>query len=122
VAVEPAAEAPAHRSDEAAEIAKLGFGKRADPPLAEELLEERTLEPQEADIALDAARRLAPMIAAAGDAIEAARRLTPEVVDALHAAGLYRLLLPRDFGGAELDLADFSLVIEAIAGASGDFT
>jgi indole-3-acetate monooxygenase len=68
---------------------------------------------------LDAARRLAPTIAAAGDAIEAARRLTPEVVDALHAAGLYRLLLPRDLGGAELDLADFSLVIEALAAADG---
>jgi indole-3-acetate monooxygenase len=68
---------------------------------------------------LEKARALAPMIAAAGDAIEAARRLTPDVVDALHAAGLYRLLLPRDLDGAELDLAEFSLVIEAIAQADG---
>lgn len=69
--------------------------------------------------ALAAAERLAPMIAAASPAIEAARRLTPEVVEALHEAGLYRLLLPRDFGGAELDLAGFSRVIEALAKADG---
>ncbi len=69
--------------------------------------------------AVETARHLAPMIAAAGDAIEAERRLTPAVVDALHAAGLYRLLLPRDLGGAELDFAGFSLVIEALAEADG---
>ncbi|HXZ00153.1 MAG TPA: acyl-CoA dehydrogenase family protein [Stellaceae bacterium] len=69
--------------------------------------------------AVETARRLAPMIAAAGDAIEAERRLTPEVVEALHAAGLYRLLLPRDLGGAELDLAGFSLAVEALAEADG---
>ena len=68
---------------------------------------------------IERARQLAPMIAAAGDAIETARRLTPEVVDALHAAELYRLLLPRDLGGAELDLAGFSLVIEELAKADG---
>ncbi|HZB90046.1 MAG TPA: acyl-CoA dehydrogenase family protein [Stellaceae bacterium] len=72
-----------------------------------------------AGTALAAAERLAPMIAAAGDAIEAARRLTPEIVEALHEAGLYRLLLPRDLGGAELDLAGFSRVIEALARADG---
>jgi len=65
------------------------------------------------------ARRLAPMIAAAGDAIEVERRLTPAVVDALHEAGLYRLLLPRDLGGAELDFAGFSLAIEELAKADG---
>ncbi len=69
--------------------------------------------------ALEAAQRLAPLIAAEGDAIEAQRRLTPKVVEALHEAGLYRLLLPRELGGAELDLAGFSLVIEALAKADG---
>ncbi|HWI27278.1 MAG TPA: acyl-CoA dehydrogenase family protein [Stellaceae bacterium] len=68
---------------------------------------------------LATARQLAPMIAAAGDAIERERRLTPEVVEALHAAGLYRLLLPRNLGGAELDLMTFSLVIEELAKADG---
>jgi indole-3-acetate monooxygenase len=69
--------------------------------------------------ALEAAQRLAPLIAAEGDAIEAQRRLTPKVVEALHAAGLYRLLLPRTLGGSELDFASFSLVIEALARADG---
>jgi indole-3-acetate monooxygenase len=75
--------------------------------------------PGAAERAVETARRLAPMIAASGDAIEAERRLTPAVVDALHAAGLYRLLLPRDLDGAELDFAGFSLAIEALAEADG---
>jgi indole-3-acetate monooxygenase len=68
---------------------------------------------------IEKARRLAPMLAAAGDAIEAERRLTGDVVEALHGAGLYRLLLPRDLGGAELDLPTFSLVIEELAKGDG---
>jgi alkylation response protein AidB-like acyl-CoA dehydrogenase len=68
---------------------------------------------------IERARLLAPMITAAGDAIEAQRRLTTDVVDALHGARLYRLLLPRSLGGAELDLATFSLVIEELAKADG---
>lgn len=69
--------------------------------------------------AVAAARGLAPLIAAAGDEIEAQRRLTPAVVEALHQAGLYRLLLPRGLGGVELDLAGFSLAIEELAKADG---
>ncbi len=66
---------------------------------------------------LDAARRVAPLIQRAAGEIEHDRRLTPEVVDALHDAGLYRMLLPRWLGGAELDLPTFGAVIEEIAKA-----
>ncbi|MDP6516329.1 MAG: acyl-CoA dehydrogenase family protein [Alphaproteobacteria bacterium] len=58
---------------------------------------------------------LAPVIgAAAGDA-EQARRLPAALVSALHDAGLYRLLLPKTFGGAEIGPPDFFQVIEAVA-------
>lgn len=63
------------------------------------------------------ARRLAPRIEAAAPRIEAARELTQDVVAALHDAELYRLLLPRSCGGAELDPAVFAQVIEEIARA-----
>jgi indole-3-acetate monooxygenase len=66
---------------------------------------------------LDRARRLAPRIAALAERIEAERRLPPELLAALHEAGLFRMLLPRPFGGAELDPLSFAMVIEEVAAA-----
>ena len=66
---------------------------------------------------LERARGLAPTIAAAADEIEHRRRLPDPLVAALHEAGLFRMLLPRGLGGAELDPATFVQVTEAIAGA-----
>src|ERR1700732_502809 len=61
------------------------------------------------------ARALAPRLAALADRIEAERRLPDELLDALFGAGLYRLLLPRAFGGGEIAPARFVEVIEAVA-------
>jgi alkylation response protein AidB-like acyl-CoA dehydrogenase len=61
------------------------------------------------------ARELTPLLDAAAPRIEEARALTPDVLDALHAAKMFRLLLPRSLGGAELDLATFFQVVGAIA-------
>ena len=61
------------------------------------------------------ARALAPLLAAASPEIERGRRLTPEVVDALHDAGLFRMLLPRAYGGAETDPMSFVQMLEEIA-------
>ena len=63
------------------------------------------------------ARELAPVIAAAADEIERRRELPEAVIDALVERGLFRLLLPRSLGGAELLPADFVPVIEEIAKA-----
>jgi alkylation response protein AidB-like acyl-CoA dehydrogenase len=65
--------------------------------------------------AVDRARGLAPRIAASADEIEHRRRLPDALVDALHEAGLFRLLLPRLLGGAELDPPTFVQVTEALA-------
>ncbi len=62
------------------------------------------------------ARALAPMLAAAAPRIDAARELPPDVLDAMHAAGMFRLLLPRSLGGAELEPATYIQCVEAIAG------
>ncbi len=66
---------------------------------------------------LDRARALAPAIAAAADEIERQRRLPAPLVGALHDAGLFRMLLPRALGGAEIDPATFVQVTETIARA-----
>ena len=64
---------------------------------------------------LSRVRSIAPIIAGASDRIDEGRRLTPEVVSALHGAGMYRLLLPKKFGGGEVDPATFHQVISEIA-------
>jgi indole-3-acetate monooxygenase len=66
---------------------------------------------------LAVARGLRPHIEALGPRIECERRLPPPLVDALHEAGLFRMLLPRAFGGHEVEPLTFAQVIEEIARA-----
>jgi len=66
---------------------------------------------------LGRARELAPALAAAADEIERRHELPEPVVNALVERGLFRMLLPRSLGGAELLPADFVPVIEEIAKA-----
>jgi alkylation response protein AidB-like acyl-CoA dehydrogenase len=63
------------------------------------------------------ARALAPTIEAAADRIEAERRIVPDVVAALHAAGLFHMLLPVSLGGGAADIVAFNEVIQTIAAA-----
>lgn len=73
------------------------------------------------DVAIDyiaRARKLAPLLTAAAPRIDVARELPQDVLDAMHAAGMFRLLVPRSIGGAELDPATYIQCVEAIA--SGD--
>ncbi|MGA9867203.1 MAG: acyl-CoA dehydrogenase family protein [Acetobacteraceae bacterium] len=64
---------------------------------------------------IDSARRLIPLLQEAGPAIDAGRELPIEVLHAMHAAGLFRLLVPRSLGGAELMPATYVQCVEAIA-------
>jgi indole-3-acetate monooxygenase len=77
-------------------------------------VKERT-EAAGANIYLDRVERLAPAILAAADQGERDGRLTPELMSELHGAGLWRLLLPRPYGGAEMDPASFHRTLEAVA-------
>src|SRR6202051_97698 len=56
-------------------------------------------------------------VGAAASTIESTRRLPPALLDQLHAAGLFRLLLPRSSNGIETDPMTFFHVIETIARA-----
>ncbi len=64
---------------------------------------------------LTRARGLIPLLAEAAPRIEAARGLPEDVLDAMHDAGLFRLLLPRSIGGLELRPAEYVQCIEAVA-------
>jgi alkylation response protein AidB-like acyl-CoA dehydrogenase len=52
---------------------------------------------------VEAARNLRPLIAKLADRIEEERRLPEELLDPMHEAGMFRMFLPREAGGPELD-------------------
>jgi len=58
--------------------------------------------------------RIATLVESAGDRNEALGRLVPEVVDALHAQRLFRMLLPRVYGGEEIDQVTWFRALEAL--------
>lgn len=64
------------------------------------------------------ARALIPLLTAAAQRIEAGCELPADVLEAMHDAGMFRLLLPRSAGGYELSPSEYVQCIEAIA--SGD--
>src|SRR5919106_4910841 len=68
---------------------------------------------------LERARELKPMLAAAGDDIERRREVTPEIVEAMKERGIFRMLLPRSLGGAELDPLTYTEVLYTLAQGDG---
>ena len=58
---------------------------------------------------------IAAVIEKSGLENEVLGQLTPEVVDKLHEQKLFRLLLPRAYGGEEVDLATWFRTMEALA-------
>lgn len=66
---------------------------------------------------LTAARAVTDVVEREAAASEAARTLTQPVVEALHDAGLFRLMTPRDLGGEEADLATVLAVYEEVTRA-----
>jgi alkylation response protein AidB-like acyl-CoA dehydrogenase len=68
---------------------------------------------------LERARRAAAEIAPWAHEIEAERRLPPAVVQALVQAGVFKLLVPRAYGGAEASLVTLVAVLDEIARADG---
>ena len=66
-----------------------------------------------------AARRLAAGVREHADDIERGRRLPRELVQAFANAGLFRMCVPRQLGGAEVDAATMVQTIEAVSHADG---
>ncbi|MGH7825386.1 MAG: acyl-CoA dehydrogenase family protein [Candidatus Binatia bacterium] len=66
---------------------------------------------------LEAARKLLPMIRSSADQIEAGRELPRPLFEAMADAGLFKLLIPRNLGGAEIDLPAYVQVLEELGKA-----
>lgn len=61
------------------------------------------------------ARGLIPLLRQAADRIDAANELPSDVLDAMFEAKLFKLLLPRSLGGAELTPLEYIQCVEAVA-------
>ncbi len=68
---------------------------------------------------LDAARELSPKIRAAANEIEQGRRLPLPLVREMQRAGIFRMAMPRAWGGPELDFLTQMRVIEELSIADG---
>ena len=72
-----------------------------------------------ADVFIEAARRIAPRARALSAQIERDGRLPIDLVDEIKEAGLFHLLLPREYGGHGVDPVNASRVVEVLAAADG---
>src|SRR5947207_8236333 len=68
---------------------------------------------------VEAAKSLVPLILACRDEGEQIRRVPPQVAEALAAAGLLQMFLPRSMGGPELAPLTVFRAIEEISKADG---
>ena len=64
---------------------------------------------------LERVKALEPVIREHADQSERESRLAPPIVEALHQAGLFRILLPRSMDGGELTIPESLRVFEAVA-------
>ena len=64
---------------------------------------------------VERARALKPLLEAAAPTIEETQSIPDNVLDALHEAQMFRTVLPRSVGGAELNPAAHAQVVAAIA-------
>ena len=74
---------------------------------------------QRPDGVLEAARSLGPEIEAAAPEIDRGRRLTPRLLGALHEHKLFRMLLPKPYGGLETPPPLFFRTISEVARHDG---
>lgn len=65
------------------------------------------------------ARALKAAVAAASDRIDAERALPPELVEAFHDAGIFRMAIPKVYGGIDASPVTCARVVEEIAAADG---
>src|ERR1700737_722815 len=68
---------------------------------------------------VQAAAALKPTVRQYHDEIEREQRLSPGLVEQMHAAGFYRLLLPRSLGGLQADPLTYIRVVELLAEGAG---
>src|SRR3954471_1687255 len=68
---------------------------------------------------VEIARSLAPIIEREAAAAESSGTMPQPIVDALEAAGMFALMVPRELGGAEVDIVTALDVLEEVCRIDG---
>jgi alkylation response protein AidB-like acyl-CoA dehydrogenase len=68
---------------------------------------------------VQAAAALQPVIRGHRDELEREQRLPTALVEQFHAAGFYRMVMPRELGGLQVDPLTYVRVVELLAEAAG---
>jgi indole-3-acetate monooxygenase len=68
---------------------------------------------------VQAAAALRPVLRGYQQEIEREQRLPPALVEQLHAAGFYRMVIPRSLGGLQVDPLTYTRVVELLAEGVG---
>src|SRR4029453_4720231 len=98
---------------------------RRDPGWQQEVPMQTMVEDRRLPVDIDAqpvvqaAAALKPTVRHYQDEIEREQRLSPELVEQMHAAGFYRLLLPRSLGGLQADPLTYIRVVQLLAEGAG---
>jgi alkylation response protein AidB-like acyl-CoA dehydrogenase len=89
--------------------------------IAEEMGAEETRLPADIDAqpVVQAAAALQPVLREHHEEIEREQRFPPALVKQLHAAGFYRMVIPRSLGGLEADPLTYLRVVELLAEGAG---
>src|SRR5258706_628300 len=66
-----------------------------------------------------AAAALGPVIRGHHDEIEREQRLPKDLVERFHAAGFYKMVMPRELGGLQIDPLTYVRAAETLAEAAG---
>jgi len=77
------------------------------------------MEQSRVDSYVERVQQLAPLVREHAARSEREAQLAPAIVEAFHDAGLFRILLPRELGGGELNFAEYLQVAEATARLDG---
>src|ERR1043166_5414478 len=73
----------------------------------------------DAQTLVQTASALRPVIRGYHEEIEREQRLPKSLVEQLHAAGFYRLVIPRELGGLQVDPLTFLRVVELLSESAG---
>jgi alkylation response protein AidB-like acyl-CoA dehydrogenase len=76
-------------------------------------------EPLDGQAILANARAVAPLLAAEADECERIRRLTTPAVDALRSTGVFRMTMPKAWGGPQVDIRTQVEIVEELSAADG---
>jgi indole-3-acetate monooxygenase len=85
------------------------------------MMAEETRLPEDIDAqpVVQAAAALRPVLRDYHEEIEREQRLPPALVEQLHAAGFYRMVIPRALGGLQVDPLTYLRVVELLAEGAG---